>query len=402
MRRVEIRHKHVICSFVIVIVFSTASVIWIQRQDYYDQLRSNEYQHAKAMYKKKLRRSELFDNRFQERQQRLVRACTKYSNFDVNGTIFRPEDVLFVPPYNMSICVIQKVGCRFWWKVLTFLQNSNTKKHTSDPYRLSNLTDNLKSSFERSLKIVFTREPYSRLLAAYVDKFLSPNPFFWGTGKIIINRFRHDASKRSLECGHDVSFQEYVKYVLDVEHVYDPHFIPMHRHCAFCKQRYDIIGKMETFQDDVSFIIHLVNASSNAQLLHFINSNHILKEIRVNAKNLFLTRKRILKACMNMHEALRRLWKRWKIRGFISNDQNLNISAEQSETMSFYTFYDLAIQAVKRSNSLGRRFTMNNLKQEYFNSLPISDKLSLRELFRPEFDMFGYNPKPAFVFPVKK
>ena len=354
------------------------------------------------VYLQALHGSHLSKNYFRERQQRLLRACMKYSDLDKNGAMFRPEDVLYVPPYNVSICVIQKVGCRFLWKVLEFLQKNDHRNHASEPYRLSNLTGYLKSSFERSLKIVFTREPYSRLLAAYVDKFLSPNPFFLRTGKTIIKRFRHHALNRSLKCGYDVSFPEFVKYVLEEEYVYDPHFIPIHKHCAFCKQKYDIIGKMETFREDISSILHLINGSHITKLSQFINSNYILKEIRVNTKNLFLKRKRIIKSCMNMQEALQRLWKRWKIRGFISSDQNLNISVEKSETISFYRFYDLALQAVSRSSTHARRATAYQLKQEYFNSVPLSEKMSLRQLFRPEFEMFGYDPEPAFVFPFTK
>lgn len=56
-------------------------------------------------------------------------------------------------------------------------------------------------------KVMFTRQPYSKLLSAYVDKLYSPNPFFWGKiGRHIVRKFRSRPSAKSVACGHDVTF----------------------------------------------------------------------------------------------------------------------------------------------------------------------------------------------------
>ncbi|KAK7461998.1 hypothetical protein BaRGS_00038580, partial [Batillaria attramentaria] len=104
------------------------------------------------------------------------------------------------------------------------------------------------------------REPYAKLLSGYVDKLFAPNPFFWSAiGKHIIQNVRPDASPKSLECGHDVTFPEFIKFVLESERTgkfkRDKHFVSSFDQCKPCNITYDIVGKMETFPQDAGLVL---------------------------------------------------------------------------------------------------------------------------------------------------
>ena len=63
-----------------------------------------------------------------------------------------------------------------------------------------------------ALKFMFARDPYTRIWSAYLDKFVLP--LFWHTGKEVVKEMRNNATKASLECGHDVTFKEFLFYIL--------------------------------------------------------------------------------------------------------------------------------------------------------------------------------------------
>ena len=61
-------------------------------------------------------------------------------------------------------------------------------------------------SDEVTLQVMFTREPYSKLLSGYVDKLWAPNPYFWGTvGSHAIKAFRKP-QRSDVRCAHDLTF----------------------------------------------------------------------------------------------------------------------------------------------------------------------------------------------------
>jgi hypothetical protein len=134
--------------------------------------------------------------------------------------------------------------------------------------RLKNWKDlgflKLHSVIQNSDKFMFVRDPYSRILSGYVDKLFCPNEAYQKTslGAFIVSEIREDASSLSLHCGHDVTFPEFVKYIIlsEKRRIYrDRHFTPMYEHCRPCQIPYDFIGKFESFKKDISFLIDVWN-----------------------------------------------------------------------------------------------------------------------------------------------
>jgi Sulfotransferase family len=63
---------------------------------------------------------------------------------------------------------------------------------------------------------MFVREPLDRLRSAYAEKFQSGNNLYnQNFGRRIIARYRQNASNESLTKGHDVTHEEFVKYIID-------------------------------------------------------------------------------------------------------------------------------------------------------------------------------------------
>lgn len=101
------------------------------------------------------------------------------------------------------------------------------------------------------LSFSFVRHPFDRLVSAYTDKVL-------------------DAAKGYAIPGlRGKTFPEFVDYVLENFEVkrcdlnpfcaIDVHWRPQYMRCLYCDIPYDVVGKVETFTEDVRFIVAVKN-----------------------------------------------------------------------------------------------------------------------------------------------
>ena len=105
--------------------------------------------------------------------------------------------------------------------------------------------------------IIFVRNPFSRLLSAYKDK-IEPRRPRKGKLKVLIplRRFirRKYRNATSANKNNQVTFQEFVYYILDGGYLKNSHWIPQHLRSLSCFVNYSVVGKVETFFQDLDYI----------------------------------------------------------------------------------------------------------------------------------------------------
>lgn len=158
-------------------------------------------------------------------------------------------------------------------------------------------------------KFIFTRHPFERLVSAYYDKFTYRNktrvvPFATESvenkpdegnhrvkrasitennnpgddfklriGTKIIKKYRDNPSQRSLKKGNDVTIPEFVNYVIDewaerdVKPL-DPHWRSQVELCRPCSIDYDVVGKFETMQEDIDYLLEQLEEEEISQIFH--------------------------------------------------------------------------------------------------------------------------------------
>ena len=106
---------------------------------------------------------------------------------------------------------------------------------------------------------VFVRNPYTRLVSAYKSK-LNPGGTYYHElyGKQIVKEFRPNATSGSLRLGNDVTFPEFIAYVVRLHNNkmgMDEHWKPQYKLCHPCLIPYNFIGKFENIRDDIKYVI---------------------------------------------------------------------------------------------------------------------------------------------------
>ncbi|KAL8562682.1 hypothetical protein ACOMHN_011253 [Nucella lapillus] len=333
--------------------------------------------------------------RFEQRLKILRKACSLYYNttvFHSKGAGYIPVP-LYRPVMNVSIryCPIAKTAATTWTYYLNSIKNYMASMEIPGSDDLSKADD--------QVHFTFVREPYARMLSGYVDKLLTPNSMFWQiTGKITAKLFRPNATKKSLQCGHDITFPEFVKYVVYSQmygkHL-NGHFIPTHDQCDMCTLPYRFIGHLETIKEDMPYIIKAIQSPVN------YTSSYDSETIAQNAGMVLLQdRAENVQKCMDLDEASRRLWKKFQIRGLISKTEKFPFKRKQAVNITLRQFVQTALAAHKRSkkNPNLKKQRVEALR-EGFAQVPLEDRLYAQHILFLDFQMFGFDPMLEDVFP---
>ena len=126
-------------------------------------------------------------------------------------------------------------------------------------------------------KFMFVRHPYERLLSAYNNKFVQldvdPNgqkavSFQRYYGTRIVKRFRPNAKESSLKLGDDVTFREFILYLLDLPNrndYFDEHWLHYDKLCHPCYFNYDFVGKYENLKRESNQLLELAGLGGKVQ-----------------------------------------------------------------------------------------------------------------------------------------
>lgn len=196
--------------------------------------------------------------------------------------------------HKLSWCPIYKAGSSTWLYNFALLGGSTQEQITNSKLQISHFVRNIFASLTSleaikfiptSLKFVIVRHPFERILSAYRDKLENITThnktgalfYYKKYGKKIVSKYRlgnNSTNVRSIlkegqflwkkneePVGVEPTFREFVRYLIDTDlnQRADDHWIPFYLFCTPCLLKYDIIGKVETMQQDQLLIIYTAN-----------------------------------------------------------------------------------------------------------------------------------------------
>ena len=183
------------------------------------------------------------------------------------------------------------------------------------------------------------------------------------------------------------------------------HFLPPSSYCDVCNIRYNYIGKMETFIDDVKFIMTSLNQSSLFQAMGNVQSASDESIISDVVSECFSKLKKTY-SCRLRDGILRRLWKHLQIRGILSDSQSYplgGVGMKSACEIEGKGFLNLAMKAFRRSEDRPSRQAQ---REKYFlmafRSVPLNILMRYRDFVKRDCDLFGYDCSPDNIFKGRK
>lgn len=142
--------------------------------------------------------------------------------------------------------------------------------HRADLLFLSDMQpEQIRYRLRHYYKFMFVREPMTRLLSAYRNKFGEIESYQRKYGVEIVRRYRKGAARgakskdkdKDAVKGDDVTFAEFVRYLLDEDaERMNEHWMPMYNLCQPCAVPYDFIGSYESLESDAAHVLERVGA----------------------------------------------------------------------------------------------------------------------------------------------
>lgn len=211
------------------------------------------------------------------RQEQLTLGCDNLSpsrrrNFNSSQL----NHILVDHNHKLLYCYVPKVACTNWKRVMMVLTGqSNASNLVSIPadlahansssVRLSQLPANQINHVLREYTLfLIVRHPFERLLSAYRNKFtdnLPSSKYFQSRyGRQIIKKYRPTATATDLDSGANVSFPEFISFLLNEGVDTNEHWTPIYDLCLPCSLNYSFVGHYETLAQDAKTILDMVGA----------------------------------------------------------------------------------------------------------------------------------------------
>ena len=212
---------------------------------------------------------------------------------------------------------VPKVSCTTWKKVFMALRSHYTGFY---PRLLDFSAEEVRHKIATYRKVLFVREPITRLLSAYLSKFQSPHNLptqrIWETyfGKQIVNKYRKgyrpmtNSSLLSNVPAHqnllDIQLDEVIQFITDLGSEinmdeFRDHFLPIHRVSNPCVIKYDFIGHYENLAIEAPYV------------LRWLGVDHLVQFPPVHDSRAVKT---LIQAYQKVPlDLLRRLWEYYKI-----------------------------------------------------------------------------------------
>ncbi|KAL7645953.1 UNVERIFIED_CONTAM: hypothetical protein RMT77_002850 [Armadillidium vulgare] len=217
--------------------------------------------------KEKIKFIEMYEKKADMWKESIARKCQLYSKY----LVFKSErhHMLFSKEAKMGYCWNAKAGSSTNLRIWLDMHNITEERVNLHAIQMFNTSSDL-SEFPDILKYTMVRHPFIRLMSYYlkmvqrwkIDKFqqyrlMLPNSKQW---KILLRDIDLNASER-------VTPWEFLMHVVEqietckasdnplmcLYHL-DMHYKPYYISCSPCALHFDVIAKLETFEEDYTYI----------------------------------------------------------------------------------------------------------------------------------------------------
>lgn len=247
---------------------------------------------------------------------------------------------------------------------------------------------------------IVSRDPYTRLWSAYIDKFFLPD--FWGTeARIVLRLLRPEATIAEKNCPKSVTFVEFLTYIAKTYPAdLQEHWQPVVKLCSPCHVNYDIILKQESLQNDTNALLDKIGLGKFKFSSKKGTQSRNMEEMKMITAYNFNLQSRYPGMCYELEDVANRLWRTFQYNGYIyrhfdiplAEMMDANFTEKPLEVFMKYVNSTLQFQSLKE---LDLRHQKRSMMLEAYKEVPEKVLHAIRTVYQYDFQMFGYNMKLA-------
>lgn len=243
---------------------------------------------------------------------------------------------------------------------------------------------------KESFKFLFSRNPFSRIFSAYIDKMFTPNPFYWKKwGTKIISSFK--LSPKDYVCGSRIPFRYFVKYVVMKLHKEDTHVMPIHNICPPCQFEWDMVGRLEDMDTDIHYLSEKLNVNSSYMHSSEYKAQAMRDVIEDSTTEALGPWMADASKCVSRYDAGRMIWRKLQIRGIIDKRFPLPLSEAVMDLIPVLKFQQVSMSAALRSNKSNLRLQKKEAILEAYQTIDSQDFMRIQDIYQKDFFYFGYS-----------
>ena len=221
------------------------------------------------------------ERKYQKERERIQKVCKKYNI--PRRKLIDKEFIHILRNYKIALCSHAKVGSTTWRSHFTNLlpNNKNVKRFPAwvnqDNFTIKGydfaggqnhlITPSVIKKFlgrNKYLRISFVRHPFERLVSAYNDKihgswikkmgyqkWFEKDTSFSSFVNLVLYQYQTSCNPSKSQTSKISSNWE----ITNCESKVNRHWRPFGFRCSYCDINYDVIGRMENWNDDFNYII---------------------------------------------------------------------------------------------------------------------------------------------------
>lgn len=320
--------------------------------------------------------------------------------------------------FDFAYCKVPKVGSTFWTILFAVLEYGVTagKMLLDSPrskvhFRRYNFTTTFSSLRKEYLRtVIISRDPYTRLYSAYIDKIYLP---LHAVSSYKASKLKFDErSVPSVDCSQNTTFQQFLERVVHSSlrgAKLNPHWAPITSLCRPCELNRFVHVKQESFSKDIQIVLNELRVKED--LTNFLVSTMKDRRIEYTIPGIVTTvyehvRLKLGNSCMSWQELARRVWMSFQIQGYLRKSVNFPSEAFKSKkdfmNDSFLSNVILTSISKHPLNSTESKLQRQSYLCDAYKRVNPNTITLLQKVFSEDFRIYGYNDTSPCLFSSSK
>ena len=351
------------------------------------------------------------------RIKRIQYLCTRTELLHNGSYIGRNSTIYyFSKKYNFAYCKVPKGGSTFWTQTFTVLMygTSHAKEIFNKPRTKvhSTLQKELTLNFQNIVQqntesILVSRNPYSRLYSAFIDKAYLPLMTSIATQALT---FAAQASGDMTPkiCPNVVTFEQFVSWVIAKAKggaTLNRHWAPIYSLSRPCDVKPRMLVKLESFSNDVEYALRDVGVDFDtfSAIIDALRAHRVEATIPgiVSTVQRRYASSKIIRDCYGNLGVEERLWRSFQIQGFLDKDVPFPAERLRNETLvsgirNYDVFIDVILKAIRQhplTSEESKRQRKRAIVEAYSTFSPDTIQ-GIKAVYYVDFMLYNYSMVP--------